>query len=175
MSASTAARGAFPLDFPPRRRQRMLAAVLAAIRALPAERSRGRHNPRVVKRKMSNVPTRSRAAASERRRWCDEDHIHILPPAGQQPLFPTTPEPASAAGPPTITVHQHAATPERHHVKAWRASTPIVNRLLPPSRPQPERLQPLGRPPTPQRPAQVPQRSRCPLTTRYWAKAYCIA
>jgi hypothetical protein len=32
----------------------MLAVVLVEIRSVPAERSRGRHNPRVVKRKMSN-------------------------------------------------------------------------------------------------------------------------
>ena len=29
---------------------------------MPAERSRGRHDPRVVKRKMSNFPTKARAA-----------------------------------------------------------------------------------------------------------------
>jgi hypothetical protein len=36
-------------------------AILVEIVVLPADRSRGRHNPRAVKRKMSNFPTRSRA------------------------------------------------------------------------------------------------------------------
>lgn len=102
----------------------MLALILAEIRAVPADRSRGRHNPRVVKRKMSNFPTRSRAAASDRRRWSYEDHIHILPPAGPPPSAShvETPEPAPVAGPPTIKAHQPAETTDRHHVKAWRAS-----------------------------------------------------
>ena len=42
----------------------MIEVILIEIVAVPAERSRGRHNPRVVKRKMSNFPTRSRCAAS---------------------------------------------------------------------------------------------------------------
>ena len=45
--------------FPPRQRRRMTEVILIEIVAVPAERSRGRHNPRVVKRKMSNFPTRS--------------------------------------------------------------------------------------------------------------------
>jgi hypothetical protein len=40
----------------------MMDVILIEIRAVPAERSRGRHNPRVVKRKMSNFPTKSRSA-----------------------------------------------------------------------------------------------------------------
>jgi hypothetical protein len=101
----------------------MLVLILAEIRAVPAERSRGRHNPRVVKRKMSNFPTRSRAAASDQRRWRYEDHIHVLPPAAPPPaVLSDTPQRVSAAAPPPITAHQHAASPDRHHVKAWRAS-----------------------------------------------------
>ena len=51
--------------FPPRRRQSMLAVVLIEIRSVPTERSRGRHNPRVVKRKMSGFPAgRHRPAAA---------------------------------------------------------------------------------------------------------------
>jgi hypothetical protein len=33
--------------------------ILIEIIAVPAERSRGRHNPRVVKRKMSSFPTKA--------------------------------------------------------------------------------------------------------------------
>ena len=46
----------------------MLAVVLIEIRSVPAERSR--HNPRVVKRKMSGFPTRSRAAPACGGRFC---------------------------------------------------------------------------------------------------------
>jgi hypothetical protein len=37
--------------------------ILIEIIGTPAEHSRGRHNPRVVKRKMSNFPTKARARA----------------------------------------------------------------------------------------------------------------
>ena len=40
----------------------MVELILIEITAVPAERSRGRHNPRLVKRKMSRFPTKSRAA-----------------------------------------------------------------------------------------------------------------
>ena len=35
--------------------------ILIEITLQPADRSRGRHNPRAVKRKMSHFPTKSRA------------------------------------------------------------------------------------------------------------------
>ena len=38
----------------------MTECVLIELIALPAEQSRGRHNPRVVKRKMSGFPTKAR-------------------------------------------------------------------------------------------------------------------
>ncbi len=47
--------------FPPDDRARMEETILIEITLQPADRSRGRHNPRVVKRKMSNFPTKSRA------------------------------------------------------------------------------------------------------------------
>ncbi|WP_452011749.1 IS66 family insertion sequence element accessory protein TnpA [Azospirillum largimobile] len=102
----------------------MLVMVLAEIWAVPAERSRGRHNPRVVKRKMSNFPTRSRAAATDHRRWSYEDHIHVLPPTDLQPPapLPKTPEPVPAAELPTTTGDRRAVTPDRQHVRAWRVS-----------------------------------------------------
>ena len=60
----------------------MVALVLVEIVALPAERSRGRHNPRVVKRTMSNFPTKTRAAPASRRRFRYEEHVRIVAPAG---------------------------------------------------------------------------------------------
>lgn len=54
--------------------------MLVEIVAVPAERSRGRHNPRVVKRKrkMSNFPTKARAAPGPRRHFRYPDHIVIV-------------------------------------------------------------------------------------------------
>ena len=68
----------------------MLTVILVEIRAVPADQSRGRHNPRVVKRKMSNFPTRSRAAPAGKSRFRYEDHIQIMAPA--------VPEPPTSAG-----------------------------------------------------------------------------
>jgi hypothetical protein len=52
-------------------------AILVEIVARPADRSR--HNPRAVKRKMSNFPTRSRAQPilPPRQRLIYADHISI--------------------------------------------------------------------------------------------------
>ena len=66
----------------------MTEVVLIEILAVPAERSRGRHNPRVVKRKMSNFPTRSRCAASAApsQRFRYDEHIVIVAPP--EPIAP---------------------------------------------------------------------------------------
>src|SRR6188768_712850 len=70
--------------FPPRQRQRMTKLILLEILAVPAERSRGRHNPRVVKRKMSSFPTKARAAPSPRRAFRYGEHVRVIPnPADQ--------------------------------------------------------------------------------------------
>jgi hypothetical protein len=79
----------------------MLAVVLVEIRSVPAERSRGRHNPRVVKRKMSGFPTRSRAAPACGDRFRYTEHIKVLPPAVPQAVEPASetsePPPATPA------------------------------------------------------------------------------
>jgi hypothetical protein len=59
----------------------MVELILIEITAVPAERSRGRHNPRVVKRKMSSFPTRSRAAPVPRQVFRYDEHIQIVAPA----------------------------------------------------------------------------------------------
>ena len=53
--------------------------ILVEILARPADRSRGRHNPRAVKRKMSHFPTKSRAQPilPPRQRLIYADHISI--------------------------------------------------------------------------------------------------
>ena len=94
--------------------------ILIEIIALPAERSRGRHNPRVVKRKMSSFPTKARAAPGPPpgRRFQYRDHVRIVAPVA------TETDPARAA--PT---RPRACQPrvDRHafwlgHVRAWCAS-----------------------------------------------------
>jgi hypothetical protein len=54
--------------------------VLLEILAVPAERRQGRHNPRVVKRKMSGFKTRARAAPATKQRFHYPDHITIVVP-----------------------------------------------------------------------------------------------
>jgi hypothetical protein len=106
----------------------MLAVVLIEIRSVPAERSRGRHNPRVVKRKMSGFPTRSRAAPACGGRFCYNEHIKVLPPAVPQAVEPAseTPEllPATpASSTPDLSTAESPTVPDRqHHVRAWRVS-----------------------------------------------------
>jgi hypothetical protein len=54
-------------------------AILVEILTRPADRSRGRHNPRAVKRKMSHFPTKSRAQPilPPRQRLIYADHVSI--------------------------------------------------------------------------------------------------
>ena len=59
----------------------MLELVLIEITAVPAERSRGRHNPRVVKRKMSGFPTKARASPPPRQVFRYAEHVRIVAPA----------------------------------------------------------------------------------------------
>ena len=67
----------------------MIALLLIEILAMPAEQSRGRHNSRVVKRKMSNFPTKARAAPSPGRPGLHyAQHIQIVAPAQRQRSCP---------------------------------------------------------------------------------------
>jgi hypothetical protein len=61
----------------------MVRLIRLEIVAVPAEQSRGRHNPRVVKRKMSSFPTKARAVASSRPVFRSEEHIRIVAPVGR--------------------------------------------------------------------------------------------
>jgi hypothetical protein len=107
--------------------------ILIEIIAVPAERSRGRHNPRVVKRKMSGFPTRSRAAPACGDRFCYNgfcynEHIKVLPPAVPEAVEPAseTPEPlpaTPASSTPDLSTAESPTVPDRqHHVRAWRVS-----------------------------------------------------
>ena len=88
--------------------------ILLEILAVPAERSRGRHNPRVVKRKMGGFPTKARAAPPSGRVFRYEDHIRVVAPAEVRPKR-CRPRKASAA-----------RTDDRpswlEQVRSWRAS-----------------------------------------------------
>ena len=100
--------------------------ILIEIIAVPAERSRGRHNPRVVKRKMSSFPTKARAAPPSGQLFRYEEHIRVVAPTGP---------PADQASPPSAAPKKR---PKRHqarkasgptgqrpfrleHVRSWRA------------------------------------------------------
>src|SRR4051794_13871904 len=102
----------------------MLAVVLVEIRSVPAERSRGRHNPRVVKRKMSGFPTRSLAAPACGARSRYDEHIKVLPPAVPEAVEPAskTPEPPPAtavSSAPDFPIAESPTVPDRqHHVRA---------------------------------------------------------
>ena len=100
--------------------------ILIEILAVPAERSRGRHNPRVVKRKMSGFTTKARAAPASGRVFRYEDHVRVVAPAGS---------PADQAPPPTAPAGKRrkrrrprkASAPTGRpswleHVRSWRAS-----------------------------------------------------
>ena len=60
----------------------MVELILIEIVAVPAARSRGRHHPRVVKRKMSGYRTKARAAPAPGRVFRYAEHIRVVAPAG---------------------------------------------------------------------------------------------
>jgi hypothetical protein len=94
--------------------------ILIEIIAVPAERSRGRHNPRVVKRKMSNFPTKARAAPGPPpcRRFQYRDHVRIVAPA----VAETAPAMAAPKRGRACKARADRHTFWLEHVRAWRAS-----------------------------------------------------
>jgi hypothetical protein len=114
------------LRFPPHRRRRMLELILIEITAVPAERSRGRHNPRVVKRKMSGFPTKARASPPPRQVFRYAEHVRIVAPAAGSERRSTPPIPTPAV-PPTKRARRTPTQAHRRpawleHVRSWRAS-----------------------------------------------------
>ena len=94
--------------------------ILIEILAVPAERSRGRHNPRVVKRKMSNFPTKSRSAASAAPCLRYDEHIVIVAPP--EPIAPTTAGRKPAAPMASQPAQTSRQTFWQAQVQAWRTS-----------------------------------------------------
>jgi hypothetical protein len=100
--------------------------ILIEIIAMPAERSRGRHNPRVVKRKMSRFPSKARAAPAPGQVVRYAEHIRVIAPAGS-PAAPAPPPTATAEERPQRRRPRKASAPTGRpswleHVRAWRAS-----------------------------------------------------
>ena len=93
--------------------------ILIEIIAVPAERSRGRHNPRVVKRKMSSFPTKGRAAPGARQPLHYPDHIRIVAPEEPDPAQTAAPSSPPPLRPPAAGRHAFW----RDHVRAWRDSS----------------------------------------------------
>jgi hypothetical protein len=96
------------------------------ILAVPAERSRGRHNPRVVKRKMSGFKTKARAAPAPGRVFRYAEHIRVVAPAGS-PADQAPPPTATAKNRPKRRQPRKASAPTGRpswleHVRSWRAS-----------------------------------------------------
>ena len=106
--------------------------ILVEILAVPAESSRGRHNPRLVKRRAGGFPAKPRATAPAARA-CQTvryaDCVRIVPPAKPTRTARKGSERKPVARKPTTrTARRRPATrpdPEAfwlRHVRAWRAS-----------------------------------------------------
>jgi hypothetical protein len=102
--------------------------ILIEIIAVPAERSRGRHNPRVVKRKMSSFPTKARAAPPPGQVFHYEEHIRIVAPVSP-PADQGSPPIAAPKNGPKRQQPRKASAPAGQrpfwleHVRSWRASS----------------------------------------------------
>lgn len=99
--------------------------ILIEIIAAPAEQSRGRHNPRAVKRKLSNFPTKARAAPAPHQVFHYDDLIRIVAPAAP----PGTARASAAAPeiPPKRCRRRRRETTRaaafwREHIRSWRTS-----------------------------------------------------
>jgi hypothetical protein len=123
--------------------------ILIEILAMPAERSRGRHNPRVVKRKMSSFPTKVRAAPPPGQVFRYEEHIRIVAPVGP---------PADQGSPPSAAPQEWTGkAPDEKGLSADRSAPvlagacpllarqqPVAHRFLRTPQPEPERLPSMG-------------------------------
>jgi len=104
----------------------MVELILIEIIAVPAERSRGKHRPRVVKRKMSSFPTKSRAVSIPRQVFHYGEQIRIVAP--EDPPKPSVAPPStSPLEKPDLYPHFISAPANRcpawlEHVRSWRRS-----------------------------------------------------
>jgi hypothetical protein len=100
--------------------------ILIEIIAVPAERSRGRHNPRVVKRKMSRFATKARAAPAPSRVFRYADHVRVVAPADapadQAPPSIVSPDQRPEKHPPRKAAAPTGCLSWVEQVRTWRAS-----------------------------------------------------
>jgi hypothetical protein len=102
--------------------------ILIEILAVPAEHSRGRSNPRAVKRKMSKFPTTCRATtgAAGQPALRYSDHIRIIAPP--EPVRQKPPPPTAVSKAHTKPTSRRDCLPAdhqetwKHHVQAWHNS-----------------------------------------------------
>ena len=119
----------------------MVEVILIEIVTVSAERSRGRHNPRGVKRKMSNFPTKSRTtpsgAVSQPFHYPDHICVVALPEPPAHPssqaaatvkTSPQAAEPHDSPTPPHDNTQKHRLERPRSSVAKQRA---LANGLLP--------------------------------------------
>jgi hypothetical protein len=102
----------------------MQVVILIEILAVPVESSRGRHHPRVVKRKMSNFPSKARAAPAPRQVFDYAAHIRVVAPSGAEEATRgrrRDPRRAQRCGPGQRR-EPARARPWLGHVQAWQAS-----------------------------------------------------
>ena len=102
--------------------------ILIEIIAVPAECSRGRHNPRVVKRKMSSFPTKARATPPSGQLFRYEEHIRVVAPAASPAEQAPSPTGAPKKRPKRHQTRKASALTSQHpywleHVRSWRASS----------------------------------------------------
>jgi hypothetical protein len=101
----------------------MVEFVLIELIAVPAEQSRGRHNPRAVKRKMSGFPTKARAAPALRGRIPYAERIQIVAPKPDAVTAPAGVPPGDGpkAGP-KCTLRPAREAVWRAHIRSWQKS-----------------------------------------------------
>ena len=104
----------------------MVELILIEILAVPAERSRGKHRPREVKRKMSSFPTKSRAAPVPRQVFHYGEQIRIVAP--EDPTVPSVLPPITSPIEKTRQRSGNISAPANRcpawleHVRSWRRS-----------------------------------------------------
>jgi hypothetical protein len=99
--------------------------ILIEILAVPAKPSRGRHHPRAVKRKMSNFPTKARAAPAPRQVFRCAAHIRVVAPTARArwARWPRQSSKVPAQRRPTkVPRPSRHGPPWLEHVRAWQAS-----------------------------------------------------
>src|ERR671938_700978 len=103
----------------------MQAVILIEILSVRVESSRGRHHPRVIKRKMSHFPTKARAAPAPHQMFDYAAHIRVVAPPGSADEAGARPPRGPRRAKPGRLRQGRAPTGGvlwLGHVRAWQAS-----------------------------------------------------